>query len=89
MLAWRLCRERYADLNGIGAAKVGGRWNPAGIPMVYMSSTDALAALEVQVHFPGYIPETYVFVTAGSSFKNLGRRLLACLRESYLQAAIS
>jgi RES domain-containing protein len=64
MLAWRLCRERYAKLDGIGAAKVGGRWNPIGLAMAYMSSTDALAVLEVRVHLPRYIPETYVFVTA-------------------------
>ena len=48
MLAWRLCRKRYADLDGIGAAQVGGRWNPLGLPMVHMSSTDALAALEAR-----------------------------------------
>ena len=64
MLAWRLCRERYAKLDGIGAAKVGGRWNPTGLAMVYMSSTDALAVLEVRVHLRRYIPDTYVFVTA-------------------------
>ena len=32
--------------------------------MVYMSSTDALAVLEVRVHLPRYIPGTYVFVSA-------------------------
>lgn len=36
MLAWRLRRERYAKLDPLGAAKVGGRWNPAGSPMVCM-----------------------------------------------------
>jgi RES domain-containing protein len=32
--------------------------------MVYMSSSDALAILEVRVHLRNYIPKTYVFVTA-------------------------
>jgi len=64
MLVWRLCRQRYASLDGRGAAKVGGRWNPVGTPLVYMSASDALAVLEVRVHLPRYIPETYIFVTA-------------------------
>lgn len=64
MQAWRLCRRRYADLNGIGAASTGGRWNPVGLPMVYMSSSDALAVLEVRVHLRRYIPSSYVFITA-------------------------
>jgi len=63
MMAWRLCRERYAKLDGIGAARVGGRWNPAGLPMVYLSTSDALAVLEVRVHLRRYIPDTFVFVT--------------------------
>lgn len=64
MLAWRLCRERYAKLDGVGAAKVGGRWNPVGLTMVYMSESDALAVLEVRVHLRRYIPDAYVFATA-------------------------
>jgi RES domain-containing protein len=64
MLAWRLCRERYAKLDGVGAARVGGRWNPVGLAMVYMSASDALAVLEVRVHLRRYIPDTYVFATA-------------------------
>jgi RES domain-containing protein len=64
MLAWRLCRRRYADLDGFGAARAGGRWNPVGIRMVYMSSTDALAVLEVRVHLQQFSPATFVFVTA-------------------------
>jgi len=63
MLAWRLCRRRYAELNGMGAASTGGRWNPVGFPMVYMSSSDSLAVLEVRVHLRRYIPNSFVFVT--------------------------
>src|ERR1035437_3474833 len=64
MQAWRLCRRRYAELNGNGAASTGGRGNPVGLPMVYMSSSDALAVLEVRVHLRRYIPRSFVFVTA-------------------------
>lgn len=64
MLAWRLCRQRYLKLDGAGAAKFGGRWNPIGLPLVYMSESDALAVLEVRVHLPRFVPETYVFAIA-------------------------
>lgn len=37
--------------DGIGAKKVGGRWNSPGIPIVYCSDSLALAALESLVHF--------------------------------------
>ncbi len=40
------------DLAGKGAEFSGGRWNNAGIPMVYCSSSIALAVLETIVH-PG------------------------------------
>ena len=59
-----LMQVRYAKLDGIGAAKVGGRWNPVGTPMVYMSVSDSPAVLEVRVHLRRYIPESYVFATA-------------------------
>ena len=50
MLAWRLCREPFADLNGHGARQYGGRWNSPGRPLVYAASAAALAVLEVRVH---------------------------------------
>jgi RES domain-containing protein len=50
MIAWRLCRRRYADLTGEGARLFGGRWNSPGRPVVYLAEHPALAALEVRVH---------------------------------------
>jgi len=50
MIAWRLCRRPYADLDGEGARRFGGRWNSAGRPLVYLAEHPALAALEVRVH---------------------------------------
>lgn len=51
--AFRLCRAPFASepLDGEGARRVGGRWNPPGTPMVYAASTLSLAALECLVHF--------------------------------------
>lgn len=41
------------DLSGKGAERTGGRWNTVGVPLVYTSSTRALACLETVVHLPG------------------------------------
>lgn len=38
------------DLTGKGAEKSGGRWNRAGSPVVYTSTTIALSCLETVVH---------------------------------------
>jgi RES domain-containing protein len=38
------------DMTGGGAKKTGGRWNSAGIPVIYVSGSIALAALETFVH---------------------------------------
>lgn len=41
------------DLEGIGARKYGGRWNPPGIPCLYCSEHLSLAVLEKFVHAQG------------------------------------
>jgi RES domain-containing protein len=46
---WRICRAPFQDLNGEGAKLHGGRWNSERIPVVYLSSTLALAAMEYLV----------------------------------------
>lgn len=50
--AWRLVKARHAAIafNGEGARLEGGRWNPKGLPVVYLSDHPALAALEAYVH---------------------------------------
>ena len=66
MLAWRLCREPFADLSGVGAGLFGGRWNNPGLPLVYAASTAALAVLEVRVHLdlpPDLLPDDYTLLT--------------------------
>lgn len=65
MIAWRLCRDAYADLGGHGAALYGGRWNSPGTPLVYLAETAALAVLEVRVHLdlpPELLPEDFVLL---------------------------
>jgi RES domain-containing protein len=65
VLAWRLCREPFADLTGEGARRYGGRWNSAGRAVVYAASSASLAVLEVRVHLdlpPELLPPDYVLV---------------------------
>ncbi|MFN9660505.1 MAG: RES family NAD+ phosphorylase, partial [Cyanobacteriota bacterium] len=52
MLVWRIAREIHCDttLEGIGGLLVAGRWHRRGHPILYTSSSAALAALEVLVH---------------------------------------
>jgi RES domain-containing protein len=67
MRVWRLCRARFAAeaFSGEGARRFGGRWNSRGVPMVYASSSLALAAIELFVHLePGQAPDDLVYVAA-------------------------
>jgi RES domain-containing protein len=58
--AWRIAADTpdYAadDLSGKGAEKTGGRWNRKGTPLLYASSSMALACLETVVHLGGPDP---------------------------------
>jgi RES domain-containing protein len=47
---FRVCRARYARLDGAGGRHVGGRWNSPGRAVVYMAESIALAVLENLVH---------------------------------------
>jgi len=55
IVAWRLAKARHVAtaFDGEGARLEGGRWNPKGIPAVYLSDHPALAALEMFVHLKG------------------------------------
>lgn len=52
MIVFRVANLRYKDstLSGIGAEKVGGRWNKVGTRAVYCSENISLALLEYYVH---------------------------------------
>jgi RES domain-containing protein len=62
--AWRIGRGRRRDsaFSGFGASVAGGRWNPAGIHVVYASEHLATAALEKLVHLPKPVPPTMQFL---------------------------
>ena len=52
---WRICKAKYSTsvgemLSGEGSRRFGGRWNSKGIPIVYLGSSIAQAALEMLVH---------------------------------------
>jgi RES domain-containing protein len=63
--AWRICKRAHAAFDGEGARKAGGRWNPRGVAVVYVSETLSLAALELLVHAdPALLPEDLVAIEA-------------------------
>ncbi|MGB0064579.1 MAG: RES family NAD+ phosphorylase [Terracidiphilus sp.] len=67
MQVWRICRALFAAeaFSGEGARRFGGRWNSRGMPMVYASSSLALAAIELFVHLdPNQQPDDLVYVSA-------------------------
>ena len=66
MRIWRLRRAPFAAeaFSGEGARRFGGRWNSRGVPMVYASTSLALAAIELFVHLePGQAPGDLVYLS--------------------------
>jgi RES domain-containing protein len=62
---YRVCRAVYARLDGLGAKRVGGRWNSPGRAVVYMAESISLAVIENLVHLSKEdFPSGYVTVTA-------------------------
>jgi RES domain-containing protein len=61
MVVYRVANVKYKDftLSGIGAEKVGGRWNKVGTRAVYCSENISLALLEYYVHSENiaYLPK--------------------------------
>lgn len=51
---YRIVQAKWAAtaMDGEGARLFGGRWNPVGVPSVYLAGSRALAALEIVVHAP-------------------------------------
>lgn len=52
MVVYRVANSKYKEstLSGIGAEKVGGRWNEVGTRAIYCSENISLALLEYYVH---------------------------------------
>ncbi|MDT0647823.1 RES family NAD+ phosphorylase [Zunongwangia sp. F260] len=61
MIVYRIANVKYKDatLSGLGAEKVGGRWNEVGTRAVYCSENISLALLEYYVHSANiaYLPK--------------------------------
>lgn len=61
MIVYRIANLKYkeATLSGVGAEKVGGRWNEVGTRAVYCSENISLALLEYYVHSENiaYLPK--------------------------------
>lgn len=55
-------QKRTTDISGMGAYKLGGRWNAPGTYMLYASENSSLAYLENLVHFDSAIipPDLYI-----------------------------
>lgn len=53
-LVYRLTKERFLEtpLSAEGARRLGGRWNPVGIGILYTSASPELTLLEQLVHLP-------------------------------------
>ena len=69
MIVWRTSKTKYAKsaFSGIGAAKVGGRFNSVGSPPVVYAACDALALaiIEVLVHmYDRAVPPDFSYVKA-------------------------
>jgi len=65
MISYRIAKEQYKNsLSGIGAAKYGGRWNSAGVEIIYTASSRALAMAEVLVHIDmNEVPDDYYMMS--------------------------
>ena len=74
VMAWRLDVQTDGHTwdRGVGAAKVGGRWNPAQYAVVYCSADPATAILEVAVHKGFHVLDTVPHVLTTAVITNVG-----------------
>lgn len=75
------------DVSGTGAKLFGGRWNSVGTPVLYLTSSRALAALEVLAHLTTVQdPESFcitIFDVPGNSMETVEKELLPKDWNSY------
>ncbi len=67
MKIWRTAKTKYAStaFTGIGATKVGGRFNSIGSPPVVYTACDTLALLEIFVHLHNrVVPPDFSYIRA-------------------------
>lgn len=64
MIVWRITKSKYAlDRIGLGAMKVGGRWNSIDVPIIYAGTNVEIAALEKLVHISDELPDDLVLTS--------------------------
>lgn len=61
LIAYRIADRRFPILNGVGAARNGGRWNSVGAEVIYAACSYAGAILERRVHCGPKIPQDQVY----------------------------
>ena len=71
--AWRVDSAKWVNqaFSGAGAALAGGRWNPAGVHVVYASQHLATASLEKFIHLPKPVPSVMKFVQFEIDFRGI------------------
>jgi RES domain-containing protein len=62
--AWRVDNKKWEaqSFSGLGASLEGGRWNSAGVPVVYASKHLAMAAQEKFIHLPRPLPRSSLYL---------------------------
>lgn len=65
MVLFRHCKEKHADLKGMGGQYVSGRWNHKGTRIIYTSENKSLAILENLVHINArsFLPDDHVILS--------------------------
>ena len=65
MEVFRLLNKKHPiELSGIGAAKLGARWNSKGTEIIYTAESRALAMAEVAVHLTlATLPSSFCMIT--------------------------
>ena len=65
MRVYRLHRRQRHASDFLGSLLLANRWNPEGVPLLYCSTSLALACLEILVHLsPEQVPPSYVYSSA-------------------------
>lgn len=87
LTAYRLVASRWASsaFSGEGARKYGGRWNSPGRPVVYLSESRALAALELLVHLttPESRAKTFALIEVTIPADCIGQLALPSLPKTW------
>jgi RES domain-containing protein len=87
MILYRLATDTFAhDISGEGAKIYGGRWNPVGIPTLYLSEFISLSILEILVRANKFdSPDTYTLLSIQIPDNSIIKIELKKLRKDWQQ----